>query len=155
MISIAKEQARLAKMSANELRQEHITLFGESIAGNNKTWMLRRILWRLQARAEGDLSERAKRLAEELADDSQLRVIPTEAIDTSSPTTPPDRDPRLPDVGTILTRQYKGALLQVKVREDGFEYDGAIYKSLSAVAKAITGTHANGFLFFGLKGGNQ
>jgi hypothetical protein len=57
-------------------------------------------------------------------------------------------DRRLPPPGTILTRTYKGARLQVRVLPAGFEYDGQVYKSLSAVAKAITGSHCNGFLFF-------
>ena len=59
--------------------------------------------------------------------------------------------------GTIITRQYKGQTLQVRVLADGFEFDGAVYNSLSAVAKAITGSHCNGFLFFrlGEQGGAQ
>ena len=59
-------------------------------------------------------------------------------------------DHRLPPPGSILTRPYKGILLQVRVLEQGFEYEGTIYRSLSAVAKAITGQHCNGFLFFRL-----
>jgi hypothetical protein len=47
----------------------------------------------------------------------------------------------LPTPGTILTRKYKGTLLHVRVLPDGFEYDGLVYKSLSTVAKAITGSH--------------
>jgi hypothetical protein len=53
--------------------------------------------------------------------------------------------------GTIVTRQYKGRLLQAKVLRDGFEFEGEVYKSLSAVAKAATGTHWNGYHFFGLR----
>ncbi len=52
--------------------------------------------------------------------------------------------------GTILLRQYAGRTVQVQVREQGFEYDGQIYTSLTAVAKQITGRHWNGFHFFGL-----
>jgi hypothetical protein len=65
-------------------------------------------------------------------------------------------DDRLPPPGTVITRKYKGEVLQVKVRTDGFEYEGKVYASLSAVAKAITGSHCNGFLFFriGGKGGD-
>ena len=51
-----------------------------------------------------------------------------------------------------VTRPYKGALLQVRVLPAGFEYDGLAYRSLSAVARAITGSHCNGFLFFRLSG---
>ena len=155
MIAIAKEQARLATMTAKQLRDEHAMLFGEPLSGNNKTWLMRRILWRLQAQAEGSLSERAKRLAEELADDSQLRVVPTQPLDVTTTTPILKRDPRLPAPGTILTRKYKGTLIQVKVLEEGFEYAGDQFKSLSAVTKAITGSHANGFLFFGLTGDNR
>jgi hypothetical protein len=57
-------------------------------------------------------------------------------------------DGRLPLPGTILTRWYKGQTLKVQVLRHGFEYDDQIYKSLSAVAKAITGSHTSGFLFF-------
>jgi hypothetical protein len=65
------------------------------------------------------------------------------------------QDDRLPPPGTVITRKYKGEVLQVRVQPDGFEYEGAVYTSLSAVAKAITGSHCNGYLFFRLnaKGG--
>jgi len=59
-------------------------------------------------------------------------------------------DDRLPPPGTVLTRKYKGETLQVLVLADGFEYAGEVYASLSAVAKAITGSHCNGYLFFRL-----
>jgi len=59
-------------------------------------------------------------------------------------------DPRLPMSGTILSREYKGRIISVEVRENGFEFDGKIYKSLSSIARAVTGTRWNGFLFFGL-----
>jgi len=61
-------------------------------------------------------------------------------------------DSRLPVPGTVLTCPYKGDVLQVRVLADGFEYDGATYGSLSAVAKAATGSHCNGFAFFRLAG---
>ena len=59
-------------------------------------------------------------------------------------------DQRLPPPGNVLRRLYKGRTLQVRILQDGFAYEGQIYPSLSAVAKAITGTHTNGFLFFRL-----
>ena len=69
----------------------------------------------------------------------------------------PPRDRRLPPVGSVLARVYRGQTLQVRVLADGFEFEGAVYPSLSAVAKAITGSHCNGFLFFRLagKGGDR
>ena len=60
------------------------------------------------------------------------------------------RDARLPAPGTVLLRRYKGHVHQVEVLDSGIFYDGELYKSLSAVAHAITGGHWNGFLFFGL-----
>ena len=59
-------------------------------------------------------------------------------------------DPRIPVPATTITRDYKGQTLQVKVLPKGFEYEGEVYKSLSAVAKKITGSHCNGYLFFRL-----
>jgi hypothetical protein len=58
-------------------------------------------------------------------------------------------DPRLPPLGEEIAREYKGRNIVVKVREAGFEYEGKLYKSLSAVAREVTGTKWNGFLFFG------
>jgi hypothetical protein len=57
----------------------------------------------------------------------------------------------------VLTRSYKGNTLQVLVLPHGFQFDGHVYPSLSAVARAITGGHCNGFHFFRLpgKGGNR
>ena len=68
--------------------------------------------------------------------------------------TPVQLDSRLPLPGTAITRKYKGRTLEVRVLRDGFEYDGQKFKTLSAVAKAITGSHCNGFRFFKL-GGEQ
>lgn len=154
MLSIAKEEHRLARLTTAGLKEEHATLFGEEIAGNNKTWILRRILWRLQARAEGDLSERARRKAAELADDTHLRVVPPPEMRTPEAPGALKRDARLPLPGSTISRLYKGAMVEVHVREDGFEYAGEVHKTLSAVAKAVTGSHCNGFLFFNLNRGN-
>ena len=59
-------------------------------------------------------------------------------------------DPRLPMPGSFISKKYKGQKIEVKVLENGFEYQGTIYKNLSAVATKITGSHWNGFIFFGL-----
>jgi len=61
-------------------------------------------------------------------------------------------DPRLPSPGTAITRKYKGRTITVTVLPDGFEYKGERYRSLTAVAKVITGSHVNGFRFFKLEG---
>ena len=54
--------------------------------------------------------------------------------------------------GALITRHYRGRMVQVRVLADGFEYEGVTYRSLSAVAKVVTGSHWNGWLFFGLTG---
>ena len=69
---------------------------------------------------------------------------------TATQALPSQPDRRLPPPGSVLTRPYKGDTLQVLVLADGFEFEGVKYRSLSAVAKAITGSHCNGFLFFRL-----
>ena len=158
--NLDQELAALAHLTVPELRTRYAHVFGEPTAARHKTWLIRRIAWRLQVLAEGDLSERARRRAAELANDADLRLLPPRtAKSVAAPrpqasTLPCQRDRRLPPPGTILARPYKGQTLQVKVLADGFEFAGAIYPSLSAVAKAITGSHCNGYLFFrvGLQG---
>ena len=152
--NIVNEVATLQRLSVGQLRQRFAELFGETTKASNRTWLVKRIAWRMQALAEGDLSERARRRAAELARDADLRLNPPQ--NKANTTTPPLQDvpipapvdPRLPPPGTILSRPYKGQLVQVQVLTEGFAYGGRVYASLSAVAKAITGSHTNGFLFF-------
>ena len=162
-LNIEREMATLRRMSPQALQERYAEVFGEQPRNRNREWLTKRITWRLQANEEGDLSERARRRAAELANDSDLRttaprgprVAPGAAGRTK--TVPIQTAVRLPIPGTLITREYKGQLLQVKVLADGFEYEGQVYKSLSAVTKAVTGTHWNGYHFFGLKrpGGRQ
>ena len=112
-----------------------------------------RIAWRLQALAQGDLSERARQRASELANDADLRLSPPRHSATAVPVAArPNKKSRegLPPPGTILRRTYKGQVLEVKILEQGCQLDGRVYRSLSAVAKAITGSHCSGLLFFRL-----
>jgi hypothetical protein len=153
-LNIVKEVAALQRLSIAQLRQRFAEVFGEATHASNRTWLIKRIAWRLQSLAEGDLSQRARRRAEELARDADLRLNPPQSKATTT-TAPPEPvkmpapvDQRLPPPGTILVRPYKGQLVQVQVLADGFVYAGHVYPSLSAVAKAITGSHCNGFLFF-------
>jgi hypothetical protein len=159
-LNLTHEVAALDRLGVADLRLRFAALFGEPTRAGNKTWLIKRLAWRLQALAEGDLSERARRRAAELAQDADLRLTPprpgTAAAQRSTvdppPTPPRPPDPRLPPVGTVLTRVYKGRTLHVTILSHGFECDGTVYASLSATAKAVTGSHCNGFLFFGLPG---
>ena len=156
-INVAREVAALQRLTVPQLRQRYAEVYGETTNANNRPWLVKRIVWRLQALAEGDLSERARQRAAELANDADLRLNPprTPAAAEAAPLPPPEpvtlrfqSDDRLPPAGTVLTRPYKGRVLQVLIRADGFEFEGEVYPSLSAVAKVVTGSHCNGFLFF-------
>jgi hypothetical protein len=161
-VNIGKELAALQRLTIKQLKERYAEVFGENTNAANRAWLVKRIAWRLQALAEGDLSERARRRAAELANDADLRLSPPKvkaapaagAVAAAQRTvmgTLVDRaDDRLPLPGTILTREYKGGVVQVQVLPSGFEYAGAVYKSLSAVAKAVTGQHVNGYAFFHL-----
>ena len=71
---LREEIEALGHMSTAELREKHAEIFGEASRSNNKQFLRKRIAWRLQARACGGLSERARRRADELADDADLRI---------------------------------------------------------------------------------
>ena len=157
-LNIGKEVSNLKRMSVGQLRERYEEVYQEACRTNNRAWLIKRIAWRLQANSEGDLSERARKKALEIANDADLRLNPPRKKNDPSPVNvvtvafDSKRDPRLPIPGTILTRKYKGETIDVKVLADGFEFEDEEYKSLSAVAKHVTGTHTSGFLFFGLNG---
>ncbi len=158
-LNVAKELAALERMTPKQLRAKYEEVFEEECRSHHKQWLIKRIIWRMQANAEGDLSERARRRAEELANDADLRLKPPRDSEpeprrkTATATVPRNEDDRVPMPGVVLTRDYKGETFAVTVEKDGFVYEGEKYKSLSAVAKEITGTHWNGYHFFGLKKG--
>ena len=161
-LNLAKELAALESMTVANLKRKYQELFDDETKTGNRTWLVRRIAWRLQANAHGGLSERARQRAAELANEADLRMTPPKARSTTSGQAPTavgtirlDPESRTPLPGTILVRKYKGRDLQVRVLENGFEYQGDVYKSLSAVAKHITGSHCNGFLFFKLTRSEQ
>ena len=74
-VNVAKEVATQKAMSVGELRAKYAQVFGEETRAGNKSWLIRRIIWRLQTLAEADLSERARRRAAELAQDADLRLF--------------------------------------------------------------------------------
>lgn len=144
-------------MTVGRLRDRYFEVFGEETLSRHKHFLFRRIAWRIQANAEGGLSERARRRALEIADDSDLRIRAPKnflkgALDEMR--TVESRvaaaDPRLPPPGQLLVRRFHGKDIVVRVREDGFEHDGRLYSSLSAAVRVATGTRWNGFAFFGL-----
>jgi len=161
-LNINHELKRLQRMTVTELRAKYQEVFGEVARSHNKTNLWKRIAWRMQANEEGGLSDRALRRAKELANEADLRRrAPGDAFAPLSPPPPgqttvrsfsPSHGRQLPIPGTVLTREYKGQILAITVLDQGFEFDGAVYRSLSAVAKTITGSHLSGHAFFGLRG---
>ena len=159
-LNVAKELAALRRMTPSQLREKYAEVFGEESRSGHKEWLVKRIIWRMQANVEGDLSERARQRATELANDADLRMkappqkktlaMPAARRVTGKIATTPNQ--QLPMPGTVLTREYKGRTLNVTVLADGFEYEGEVYASLSGLAKKITGSHTSGYLFFGLAG---
>ena len=146
---VAEQVEALADMTVAELRERYEDVFGEQTTSRHKRFLTKRIIWGLQAREEGGLSERARRRAKELARESDLRLLPPEGRTVTRPFIP-TRDRRLPMPGAGLTREYKGRTISVTELDEGFLHDGTVYSSLTAVARAVTGSHWNGMLFFGL-----
>ncbi len=159
-MNVGKEIALLKRMTLGELRRRYAAVFGEETRNRHKDFLVKRIAWRIQSVGEGTLSERARRRAEELASDADIRLRAAKITSLSVPERTRvgelhiSEDRRLPMPGAVLERAYKGRTVIVTVLAGGFEYEGAVYKSLSAVARKITGTHWNGYHFFGLLKGD-
>ncbi len=136
--------ARLAALRTTptpELKRQWRDLFETEPPPYNRRYLESRLAYRIQALAYGGLKaatvERLEALADQVADHSLIRRR--------------IRHDDKPVVGTQLIREWQGVEHKVTVRDDGYEYDGRPYQSLSSVARAITGTRWNGWVFFGLK----
>ena len=150
---LRQEIESLRKLKTKALKLRYQELFQEESTSSNHQHLFRRIAWRLQARAEGNLSERARERAAQLAEDVDLRLRAPgrfwkqlgDGKDSSVA-----RDPRIPAVGTVLQREHQGKTIAVTVLDEGFDHNGRTYGSLSAIAHHATGTRWNGFSFFHL-----
>lgn len=138
-----------------ELKQKYRELFGaQEEPSTNNVWLYKKIAYKLQELEYGGLSGKAKLRLRELIEkydpinNKTVRPDPQ----TTKKTCPPRsyRDKRLPIPGSSIVRTYQGKKLEVKILENGFEYDGKIFKSLTGVTKAITGSNWNAFNFFKL-----
>jgi hypothetical protein len=155
-LELTQQIRALRQMSVGELRARYAEVFGEENRSRNKDYLVRRIAWRIQTNASGGISERARLRAQELANEADLRVcqtprqVPTQQTVTEALNAPysPPRDPRLPPPGTVLTREFKGQVISVLVEHDSFRWNGQPFKSLSAIAREVTGKSWNGFIFF-------
>jgi len=127
--SLEHQLSVLQQQSTGELGRKYFDLSGDATNTRNRTWLIRRIAWLIQAQEAGGRSERARERAAELACDADLRVnapalaqgakvqieLPTAA------TIPQEFDPRLSIPGSLLYREYKGRIYQVLVQHQGFE----------------------------------
>jgi hypothetical protein len=152
--AVYREIEQLPLLQIEELSHRYREVFGEDSPSKYKQHLVRRIAWRLQVLAQGDLSERARQRALAIANDADLKVqVPCRWMASQETARERKRGPKdrgLPVIGTVLTRTYGDQTVVVKVLQDGFEYRGRRYQSLSAVAREATGTRWNGLLFFGL-----
>lgn len=146
MASVARELAALNGMTVGELAERYKAVYGEPTRTRNKQFLRKKIGWRIQELAEGGLSPRALERIEQLA-----AIVPArwrQPVTAPKSSTTVARDPRIPPAGTVITRVHDGAEHKVTVLGDGFEYRGERHRSLSKIARLITGTPWNGYLFF-------
>ena len=133
--------AALKAMSVNELKAEWQALFDAPAPNNSRNFLEGRLAYRIQELTYGGPDKQTRRLLDLLADEVEGTLTRKAQI----------ADPRNPVVGTKLIREWDGVAHTVTVLREGFDWDGRRFKSLSAVARAITGTRWNGYRFFGLR----
>jgi hypothetical protein len=132
---LAHEIHQLPTIELIELRRKWAALFGFDPSPRlGRVLMVRAIAYRLQERAFGGLKPSAQRILDRVSDGPQKKVLKRRA-----------------SAGTVLIREWHGVRHRVTVLDDDVVYRGRRYKSLSEVARAITGTHWSGPVFFGLK----
>jgi hypothetical protein len=147
---------RLDGLSGPQIAALHRSLFGSAPLAGNTGHARRRIAWHLQADRGGGLPESARAHARSIARPATARFRSPARLaahpNSSSVTSllHPGHDSRLPMPGSLLSKIYRGRTHRVAVLDSGFEYDGRRFRSLSAVACAITGAKWNGFTFFDL-----
>lgn len=133
--------AALPTMPIADLKAQWRTLFGTEPPPFNRPYLQSRLAYRVQELAYGGLKPETLARLEALGDE-----LERESRAGSRP-----RYPERPIAGTRLIREYRGVQHVVTVTANGFEWQGRPYQSLSAIARAITGTRWNGRVFFGLK----
>ncbi len=131
----------LKAMSVKELKAEWEKLFDTVAPNNSRSFLEQRLGYRIQELTFGGLSKPARQLLDALADEVEGKKVRKSVIS----------DPRNPVIGTRLVREWDGVEHVVTVLKDGFDWQGCKYKSLSAIARTITGTQWNGYRFFGLR----
>ena len=136
--TILKQLAELPTLSVPELRERWRLLYQREPPNYSKPNLVRRIAYRIQELKYGGLSEATKDQLRQIGRADEARRRKGKKNDA-------------PVVGTRLIREWGGRRHEVTVVRGGFEYRGKRYRSLSAIARAVTGTSWNGWVFFGLR----
>jgi hypothetical protein len=142
---VLRRLATLQAATVADLKQQWLELFGKEPPAFSRTYLQSRLAYRIQELAYGGLRPETVARLEALG----------EKLDGGNITLRRIRADDRPIAGTRLVREYRGVEHVVTVLPDGFEYEGRPYRSLSAIARAITGTRWNGWTFFGLRGRGQ
>jgi len=145
----------LKNMPLDKLKEKYEEVFeGSKMPSNNKVYLWRKISYRIQEQEYGGITVKTQGKIQQLIQQYDPINNKTLRPDNMSENHPKksnlSRDKRLPIPGTVIAKEYKGIKLQVKILESGFEYNNKIYKSLTAIAREVTGAHWNGYLFFNL-----
>jgi len=146
--SIIDEIATLRELTAADLVERYTELHGKPPRSKHREWLWRRVAWKLQEQRFGGLSQVAKRRLDELIGELDLPLTGDRTVRGRVEGT---RTAGKPIVGTVLIRQWRGMEVRATRVEAGWECDGVVHRSLSALVKAVTGTHASGPAWFGLK----
>ena len=139
--SVTAQVAALPDKPTDELKRMWRDLFGANPPPYNRSFLVKRLAYRIQELAFGGLSEKTEERLDSLARDAAC----------ADPARTRRRVVNRPVVGTRLIREWQGVEHHVTVLDDGFEYQGRRYKSLSVIARTITGTRWSGPRFFGLR----
>ena len=150
---LSAEIAALENLDIHGLRLRWRRLFRKSAPPHLPRYLLLRIIaYRIQANAFGDLDRETVRFLDRIAREREKRRASGELRSPKTPPlVPPVAEKRSLKAGTILVREHEGLLHRVTVVEAGFAWNETTYRSLSEVARAITGTNWNGPRFFGLR----
>ena len=146
--SVLRQLATLETLSLEQLHEQWRDLYGGEPPHYKRQFLIKRLAYRIQELFYGGLSESAQTRLRQVAQDD-----PVARVDRWVSGNPQGKADILP--GTRFVRIWKDRRHEVLAHENGFEYDGRIFRSLSAVAREITGTRWNGRLFFGLKKTND
>ena len=144
---LLRQITELETLSRPELRDRWRELIGTEPPTYSRAVLIKRLAYRIQELAYGGVSDATRARLR-----GHLKDIGEDGIPTArTPLSRRQRRNGMPVIGTVLVREWQGERHEVTVAAGGVEYRGRRFRSLSAVAREITGTRWNGPLFFGLR----